>query len=116
MLGVPDAFAQLLDKLVENAVDFAPPGTPIRISLERAGLRATLAVENQGPALPQSMADGIFESMVSLRPGPSGSGAAHLGLGLYIVRLVAKFHGARVRAKNLSAAGGARFEVEVLLP
>jgi signal transduction histidine kinase len=45
------------------------------------------------------------------RPGDPGNGA-HLGLGLYIVRLVAEFHGGRVRASNL-AKGGVRFEVEV---
>jgi signal transduction histidine kinase len=62
------------------------------------------------------MTGGLFDSMVTLRPGPSGRDGAHLGLGLYIVRLVAEFHGGRVRAANLSREGGARFEVEVLLP
>jgi two-component system, OmpR family, sensor histidine kinase ChvG len=116
MLGVPDAFAQLLDKLVENANDFAPAATVVRISLSAHGPRATLAVENDGPALPQSMVAGLFDSMVSLRPAPSGREGAHLGLGLFIVRLVAEFHGGRVRAVNRSGEGGVRFEVEVLLP
>jgi dedicated sortase system histidine kinase len=116
MLGVPDAFAQLLDKLAENANDFAPAATAVRISLSANGPRATLAVENDGPALPQSMLAGLFDSMVSLRPAPSGREGAHLGLGLSIVRLVAEFHGGRVRAANRSGGGGVRFEVEVLLP
>jgi two-component system sensor histidine kinase ChvG len=38
---------------------------------------------------------------------------AHLGLGLYIVRLVAEFHGGRVEARSSSGASGVRFEVEV---
>ena len=53
MLGVPDAFAQLLDKLVENANDFASAGTPVRISLAIRGPYAVLAVENDGPPLPR---------------------------------------------------------------
>jgi two-component system sensor histidine kinase ChvG len=114
--GVPDAFAQLLDKLVENAQDFAPPGTAIRVSLAVEGNRATLAVENDGPPLPAAMVTRLFDSMVSLRAPEPGREGGHLGLGLYIVRLVAEFHGGRVRARNLSAEGGARFEVEVLLP
>jgi len=113
--GIPDAFAQLLDKLVENANDFAPPGSALRVSLEESGGGARLAVENDGPPLPEPMVLGLFDSMVSLRggdrPGDPGHGA-HLGLGLYIVRLVAEFHGGRVRASNL-AKGGVRFEVEV---
>ena len=109
--GVPDAFAQLLDKLVENAHDFAPAGTAIRVSLAVEGRRALLAVENAGPPLPESVR--LFDSMVSLR-APERAGA-HLGLGLYIVRLVAEFHGGRVRGTNLADGGGVRFEVELPL-
>ncbi len=115
-VGVPDAIAQLLDKLVENANDFAPPGSAIRVFLASQGPRALLAVENDGAALPSAMVARLFDSMVSLRPPEPARGGAHLGLGLYIVRLVAEFHGGGVRARNLCAEGGARFEVEVLLP
>jgi two-component system sensor histidine kinase ChvG len=114
--GVPDAIAQLLDKLIENAQDFAPAGSAIRISLAVEPRRALLAVENDGPALPQSMVNRLFDSMVSLRsPQPAREGG-HLGLGLYIVRLVAEHHGGSVRAMNLAGAGGARFEVDFHLP
>jgi len=109
--GVPDAFAQLLDKLVENAHDFAPAGTAIRVSLAVEGRRALLAVENAGPPLPESVR--LFDSMVSLR-APERAGA-HLGLGLYIVRLVAEFHGGSVRGTNLPGDAGVRFEVELPL-
>jgi two-component system sensor histidine kinase ChvG len=115
MTGVPDAFAQLLDKLVENAVDFGPPGTPIVIELAANARRATLSVANAGPPLPESLRAGLFDSLVSLRPAAARR-EEHLGLGLYIVRLVAEAHGGRVRAENLDGAGGVRFEVEVLLP
>jgi len=113
---VPDAIAQLLDKLVENANDFAPPESAIRISLEADARMARLAVENDGPPLPGEAIARLFESMVSLR-GPESRGeavdGAHLGLGLYIVRLVAEWHGGRVRASNLPSGRGVRFEVEL---
>jgi signal transduction histidine kinase len=116
--GAPDAFAQLLDKLVENADDFAPPGSGVRIALAAEGDRATLAVENDGPALPDAMVQRLFDSMVSVRAAGEGSRAnaegAHLGLGLYIVRLVAEHHGGSVRAEN-RPQGGVRFEVAVPL-
>ena len=116
MNGVPDAIAELLDKLVENANDFASADGAIRVSLVASGSRAILAVENDGPPLPESMEEGLFDSMVSLRSPEAARDEAHLGLGLYIVRLVAEFHGGRVRAFNLAGQRGVRFEVELLLP
>ena len=110
--GVPDAFAQLLDKLVENAIDFAPPGTVVRVALEAPPGEAILAVENEGPPLPEAMGHRLFDSMVSLRGHGGRADGAHLGLGLYVVRLVAEHHGGRVRAANRSE-GGVRFEVAI---
>jgi len=115
MNGVPDAIAELLDKLVENAHDFAPPGSAVRVSLEQRGRRALLAVENEGPPLPAGKIGRLFESMVSLRAAPAAGGVPHLGLGLYIVRLVAEFHGGAVRAANVAETGRVRFEVELPL-
>mgnify|MGYP005752551165 FL=1 len=100
---VPEAIAQALDKLVSNAADFAVKGTPIRIGLAREGGRAPawkIVVANQGPALPATMRDSLFDSMVSVRVG-AGRGSAHLGMGLYLVRLVAEFHGGRAFARDI---------------
>jgi dedicated sortase system histidine kinase len=115
--GVPDACAQLLDKLAENANDFAPPGTPVRVSLAMRAGRAVIAVDNEGPPLPAAKVAGLFDSMVSMRQGETAraSEGSHLGLGLYIVRLVAEAHGGRARAFNLPAGRGVRFEVEIPL-
>ena len=113
--GVPDAFAQLLDKLAENANDFAPAGSAVRVTLLAAPRNVVLRVENDGPALPAAMTAGLFDSMVTLRGEGTAraDGGAHLGLGLYIVRLVVEFHGGRVRASNLPDGRGVRFEVAV---
>jgi two-component system sensor histidine kinase ChvG len=114
--GVPDAFAQLLDKLIENAIDFAPAESAIRVSLASDGRAARLAVENSGPPLAEETRGRLFDSMISLREADRmRAEGAHLGLGLYIVRLIAEFHGGRVHASNLAEAAGVRFEVEVPL-
>ena len=112
MVGVPDAFAQLLDKLVENAHDFAPAPTAITVSLVASQGRADLSVSNQGPTIPEESRSRLFTSMTSLREARDTQ-AAHLGLGLYIVRLVAEHHGGRVRVDNLPT--GVRFLVSVPL-
>jgi signal transduction histidine kinase len=103
--GQPDLAAQLLDKLVANAADFALPEAPIRIVLELGVERALLRVINQGPPLPGEARERLFESMVSVRPAP-GQGEPHLGLGLYIARLIAEFHGGWIKAENLPAGDG----------
>ena len=107
--GVPDALAQLLDKLVENANDFAPEGTAIAIALQTRDRFVEVRVENEGPSIPPAALIRLFDSMVTLREAP-GEGA-HLGLGLYIVRLIAEFHGGRARAENLPGGRGVRFAV-----
>jgi signal transduction histidine kinase len=112
MQGVPDAIAQLLDKLVENALDFAAPGTPLRLSLVAGGGRACLALENDGPPIPEAVRGRLFDSMVTSREEGQGRGG-HLGLGLAIVRLVASYHGGEARAVNLADGRGVRFEVEL---
>ena len=112
VLGAPDLLAQMLDKLVENAVDFAASGSPVRVSLVLKEGSAILRVENHGPALPDAIRESLFDSMVSLRGERSG-GDPHLGLGLYIARLIAEFHGGALRAENLPARGGAAFEAEL---
>lgn len=107
--GVPDAIAQLLDKLVANAMDFCAPGAAIAISLHGEGSEAVLSVGNTGPLLPQGLDQALFSSMVSVRPEHHGGvegNVGHLGLGLYLVRLIADFHGGRATLKNRPDGGG----------
>ena len=105
--AVPEAVAQALDKLVSNAVDFALPDTPIVVELtplvgddDARWPMWRIAVRNQGPPLPNVMAESLFDQMVSLR-SDRASEQSHLGLGLYLVRLIAEFHGGRPFAMNV---------------
>jgi two-component system sensor histidine kinase ChvG len=107
--GAPDLIAQLLDKLIENAVDFCPPAGGISISLAREPGRYALAVSNDGPRIPAEVLQHLFESLYEQRSGRDDK--PHFGLGLYIVRLVAEFHGGTARAANREDGGGAVFTV-----
>jgi signal transduction histidine kinase len=107
--GAPDLFAQMLDKLAANAVDFAT-ADPIEVSLARDGATAVLRFANAGPLLPAEMKERLFESMVSVRRERAPH-EPHLGLGLYIVRQIAEFHGGSVTASDRADGGGVTFEL-----
>ena len=112
--GSPDLAAQLLDKLVENAVDFSRPGAPVRVTLEQSNGAASLTVSNKGPLLPDRMRTRLFESMISVRDAP-GAATPHLGLGLYVARVIAQFHGGTIAASNLTSGDGVAVGVRIPL-
>jgi signal transduction histidine kinase len=106
--GSPELLIQMLDKLVDNAVDFSSAGDVIKISLGGQDSDLLLAVTNPGPPLPEKMRTQMFDSMVSMRAGES---SRHLGIGLYIAKLIAEGHGGRIAADNVD--GGVVFEVRL---
>ncbi len=110
MHGAPELIAQALDKLVDNARSFAPDDGWIRIALHALDDGAELTVANSGPLLPDTMQDRLFDSLVSLRPSTQRAAEApHLGLGLYIVRLIASAHRGAASARNLADGSGVEF-------
>jgi dedicated sortase system histidine kinase len=111
--GVPDLIAQLLDKLVSNAVDFHAPDSAVDLALAVENQWAILTVSNEGPPLPREMEGQLFRSMVSVRPQRDAA-EPHLGFGLYIARLIAEFHGGEIMAAN--RADGRGVLVTVRLP
>jgi signal transduction histidine kinase len=109
--GAPDLIVQMLDKLIENAVDFCPQGGAIIVRLVRSGSDYELSVANDGPPIPTSMLERLFESLFEHRQGQDDK--PHFGLGLYIVRLIAEFHGGKALAANRADGSGAVFTVTV---
>ena len=109
--GAPDLLAQMMDKLVENAVEFSPDQGLIQIRLEQANDRWRLSVANEGPRLPMEARGKLFDSLVSQRGKRDGS--PHLGLGLHVVKLIAEHHGGSVSAGDSRALSGAEFRIEL---
>lgn len=109
LAGSPDLIWQMLDKLMDNAVAFTPEGGRIEVRLGRDGPHAVVAVRNQGSPLPDELGEAVFESMVSRRPRDDGE--AHLGLGLYVARLIVEHHAGDIRARNVT--GGVEFKVRL---
>ncbi|MCH9694253.1 MAG: hypothetical protein K0U72_07060 [Gammaproteobacteria bacterium] len=97
--GSPELLIQMLDKLVDNAAGFSESGDTIQIELARTTSEWSLSVTNPGPELPERMRAQLFDSMVSVR---GGSDSRHLGLGLYVARLIAEGHGGSIEAENVT--------------
>ncbi len=113
MRGAPDLMVQLLDKLIENAVDFCPAGGTITVRLAREPSNYSLQVINDGPLIPEALLKHLFESMFEQRQGRDDK--PHFGLGLYIVRLIAEFHGGSAVAANRDDGGGVIFNITLPL-
>ncbi|HAU04717.1 MAG TPA: proteobacterial dedicated sortase system histidine kinase, partial [Pseudoalteromonas shioyasakiensis] len=110
--GAPEFIAQLLDKLINNALEFKTPQSAISVSLTKQEQHALLKINNQGPLLPDGLVEHIFDSMVSVR-SQQHQQQPHLGLGLYIVRLICDYHHGKVLAENLDDGTGVVFTVEL---
>lgn len=100
-----DLFFQMLDKLVGNAVEFSHPDNAIIINVIDKTNSIELQVINVGPVLPEELLDDLFNSMVSIRAERQDTGP-HLGLGLFVARLIAEFHDGAITANNLEKGEG----------
>jgi two-component system sensor histidine kinase ChvG len=110
--GSADSLRQMLDKIVENANDFGIPQTSIVISINVLADRVILQIMNSGPTIPNEKRMQIFDSLVSDRSGRSG-GSSHLGLGLYVARIICEFHNGNISVRNRSDGGGVTFEISL---
>ena len=106
--AAPDLLAQLVDKLIDNAVDFSPDHSTIRLQLGQNSNQVELDIENNGSPLPEN-SETLFDSMVSIRENKSSG--IHLGLGLSIVRLIAEHHQGSIHAENIPQ--GVRFRLRI---
>jgi PAS domain S-box-containing protein len=103
---------QAFENLLANAVQHAPAGSLVRLAAAPAVLSGAsfvrCVVEDQGPVLPASGLQQIFEPFFTRRKGGTG-------LGLAIVRRIVESHGGRIAAEN-GDTGGARFTVWLPAP
>jgi two-component system sensor histidine kinase CreC len=103
---------QALLNLLENAIDFSPPGGAITIQADTSTAGAvTLAVADNGPGIPDYALERVFERFYSL-PRPA-SNEKSTGLGLCFVQQVAQLHHGQITLHNRSIGGA---EARLTLP
>ena len=109
--GNRELLHRALDNVVRNALKHSPAGATVSLSLLHGGPTGLLVlnIDDEGPGVPASDLDAIFEPFVR----SAGSDAfAGYGLGLAIVRRVMDLHGGRVTASN-RPGGGLRVSLEL---
>lgn len=107
--GHPQRLRQLLENLLSNARRFSPPGGTVTVGLKRQGDLVQLWVDDQGPGIPASQREQIFERF--WQADPARSGPDHAGLGLSIAQAIASAHGGQLRATE-APGGGCRMLLE----
>ncbi|REL26799.1 proteobacterial dedicated sortase system histidine kinase [Thalassotalea euphylliae] len=130
VLGSPEHLAQMLEKIVTNAVEFSSD-SQVGIMLITVKKNLILTVKNNGELLPDTMENRLFNSMVSLREEsnsliknnqqtpatsqPSSNSQPHLGLGLFIARLICEYHQGQISAQNCFDPNGVQINIEIPL-
>jgi len=112
VLGDAPRLHQVLTNLLANARTHTPPGTTVRISLQRQDNCAVLAVHDDGPGIPADLMPDIFERFSRGEQSRSRT-AGSTGLGLAIVAAVVAAHHGRIVVH--SAPGDTVFTVELPL-
>ncbi len=107
----PVLMEQVLLNLLDNALKYSPPGTPVEIKAWATERFLTLLVADQGPGIAAGEEDRIFEKLAR---GNAAAGRPGAGLGLAICRGIVTAHGGTIQAAN-HPQGGAQFLVALPL-
>ena len=109
--GDRDRLIQLILILLDNAFDHSPPGGTVTVDLHMADRKVELSVADEGPGVPASERERVFEPFTRL-PGVRRDRAGGTGLGLAIGRRIATAHGGSVVVAD-APGGGAAFRVTI---
>jgi two-component system sensor histidine kinase CreC len=94
---------QAIYNVLENALDFSPSDSTIKISISREIENIVLSIKDQGAGIPDYALDKIFNKFYSL-PRPA-TGQKSTGLGLNFVQEVLKLHGGYITLQNQASHG-----------
>ena len=107
--GDRELLALAISNLIGNALDFAPPATPLEIAVSEVGGRAVFSLRDFGPGVPEAAWPHLGERFFSTaRPGTLNKGS---GLGLALAKQVAQLHGGTLRFERAEPGLRVLFEL-----
>jgi two-component system phosphate regulon sensor histidine kinase PhoR len=110
--GDPAKLHDIIRNLVENAVNYSPEGSEVRLGAARDNGTYTITVADSGPGIPLEDLTRVFERFYRVDKSRSRPGGT--GLGLAIVKHLVELHGGEAVAAN-RAEGGAVFTIKLPL-
>lgn len=113
VLGDADEVRAAVSNLIDNAVKYS--GSEVKVTVETAkvdGKFVSVRVKDEGPGIPKTELKRVFKRFHRV-PGPLASRVKGTGLGLYIVRSVAKRHGGRAWADSEGPGRGSVFVLQL---
>jgi len=113
VVGVGARLERVIENLLDNAVSFSPPDTPIDVMISQQGDRVVLRICDHGPGIPEEDREQVFRRFHSVRPESEDFGN-HSGLGLAIARAIAEAHdGTLVAESRADGTPGACLRLEL---
>ena len=112
-MGDLDEVRAAVSNLIDNAVKYS--GSAVQVVVETAAVDdkfVSVRVRDQGPGIPKMELKQIFKRFYRV-PGPLATRVKGTGLGLYIVRSVAKRHGGRAWAESEGPGRGSTFILQL---
>ena len=106
VMGHDSRLSQVIVNLLDNAISFSTPGGRVAVLARRIGHEIQIAVEDEGPGIPEENLERVFERFYTDRPQESFG--QNSGLGLNISRQIAVAHGGRLWAENRPPKGVGR--------
>jgi signal transduction histidine kinase len=110
-VGDEEEVRAAVSNLIENAIKYSGKDVHIAVGVTGDDRRVSVRVQDRGPGIPKSELKQIFKRFYRV-PGPLAASIKGTGLGLFIVRSVARQHGGRVWAESEGPGRGSTFILE----
>jgi len=98
--GDEGRLGQVLTNLIDNAISFSPEGGTVTVRARSVPGFAEIAIEDEGPGIPEDRREIIFDRFYSDRPATDSQRGKNSGLGLSISREIVVSHGGEIVAEN----------------
>ena len=108
LYGNEEEIGQVVMNLLINAIDAAPEGGAVRITIREEGGGVAIAIDDSGSGVPDDIRGRIFDPFFTTKEPGKGT-----GLGLSIVHTIIDNHGGTIEVDRSELLGGARFTIKL---